>query len=430
MARRGVIVGSRVALVAGALAATVWRAPQYFDAPSFWAEEGTLFFARAWNEGPLAGLTQHPGGYVDLYPNLVTTLAASLVRSGICPLAVAPRVTVLGALAVQLLPIALLAAAASPAWDGPWRRAAAIAAVLFPARTGGLWLNTINSQFFLALAVIVILLEPTAVGRVRRGVYASVLALAGLTGPVSSFVAPLFVWKAWRARTRTSITLAAVSVACAVVQVTCVLVALRQSPAASGRGGGLTLGVLAAVAWMRTVVLPMLGPDAALAFGLRARPLVLGAFFVAPDRLFGLLLLVALVALVALLALGVPKEVRWQLAGSYAVVTVLSLANALGTVGAMLGTIESNARYALVPGVLMLWLVLQNVRAPRSVRSVACAALFTIAIATSAWSWRSTMRWSPSWPAWRAQVAAWEADAHRPLDIWPRGWKMQLAPRR
>jgi hypothetical protein len=150
--------GAGAALVVAAAALTIWREPQYLVAPSFWAEERMLYFARAWDAGVLAGLAQVPVGYLDLYANVATTLAAVLVRTGICSLATAPRVTVMAALLAQLLPVVLVAAATAPAWGGAWRRAAAVAIVLFGARTGALWLNTIDSQIFLGLAAVVVLL--------------------------------------------------------------------------------------------------------------------------------------------------------------------------------------------------------------------------------------------------------------------------------
>jgi hypothetical protein len=416
------------ALVVAAAALTIWRGPQYVVAPSFWAEEGMLFFAQAWNAGGLAGLVQRPVGYLLLYANAATTLAASLVRAGICSLETAPRVTVMAALLAQLLPIVLLAAAKAPAWGGVWRRAGAAAIVLFGTRTGGQWLNTINSQTFLALAAVVVLLEPVNVGARRRSVYASVVALAGLSGAVASFLTPVFVWKAWRARSRTAITIAAASVACALVQVVCVVNA--GASATAGRAHGVTLGAVAAVAWMRTIVLPTLGPTAALAFGARALTLVAGAPVHMAGAWFGVLLVATLVMLIVALALGAPKEVRWPLAGAYLLVTVGSLVGSLGDVAAMLGGVEGNARYAFVPGVLLLWLVLFNVRDVRSARSLVCMAVLACGLVPSAWGWRSTLRWRPGWPAWPAQVAAWERDPRMPLEIWPRGWKIFLRPRR
>jgi hypothetical protein len=89
------------------------------------------------------------------------------------------------------------------------------------------------------------------------------------------------------------------------------------------------------------------------------------------------------------------------------------------------------ARYVFVPGVLVLWLLVLNVRPPASSRRLACGALLAWVLVAGAWSWRASLHWSPAWPAWAAEADAWERRPRRtPLRIWPRGWIMRLAPRR
>ena len=415
---------SGAVLVLLSLGLTVWRGPQYLATPNFWAEDGMLFFAGAWNSGPLHGLVQLPSGYLQLLPNLATSLAAWLVRSGALSLASAPRVTAVAGLLAQLVPIAVIAFAVAPTWGGVLRRAVAIAIVLVVPRTGNIWLNTVNSQFYLALAAIVILLEPPDLTPVRRWAYAALLVLCGLTGPVSALLTPLFVLKVWGARTRSAILLAAVSSLCAAVQVACV-VASATGPA---RGTGLSVGAVGAVAWMRTVVLPVLGEHAAIAFGSRARPLVLGTPFAPPSAVFGMQLVATLGLLVVVLVLGIAREIRWWLAGSYLLVTVSSLVGAVGDVRAMLGSVDGSARYVFIPCVLVSWMLLFNIERLVSARGAAYALVLALAIGSDAWAWRSTLRWRADWPVWADQVAAWERNPRLPLAIWPRGWTMQLVP--
>ena len=265
-------------------------------------------------------------------------------------------------------------------------------------------------------------------GRVRQRIYAAVVAMATLTGPASSFVTPLFLWKAWRTRSRAAIVVAVVSSVCAAVQV----VYVWQGGMLSGpdRAHGLSIVVVAAVALMRTVVLPVLGSDAALAFSrhVQLRPGVVGTHVV-PPAVFTVLLLGTLVLIIVALAYGVRREVRWRLAGSYALVTAGTMMGAFGDLRVMLSGVEASARYAFVPGVLVLWLLVLNVHRFRSVSSLVCAALLAYGLGSAALHWRETLRWKASWPQWRAEVVTWERDQRAPLRIWPRGWTMRLVPR-
>jgi hypothetical protein len=404
-------------LVLASLALTIWRAPQYLVAPSFWAEDGALYFVGAWNGGVLNGLIHRPTGYLNLWANLGTSLAAWLVSIGAITMTAAPRVTAVAALVAQLAPIALVATATSPIWGGPIRRAAAVGIVLFGARTGGMWLNTINSQYFLALAAVVVLLEPADIGRVRSWTYAVVVALAGLSGPVASFVAPLLLVKGWWMRSRAALLVGVVASVCALVQVA--LLASGGPDALGVRAQGLSALVFALLVWSRTVVLPVFGPTAALQLVGHFDP-------AAASLLVPTWLLATLALLVAALALGAPREAR-GLAAGYALVTIGSFTGAVGDVRALLRNYEGGARYAFVPAVLLLWLLLANVRADRRVQSLVCVTLLAMGLATSATTWREGIRWRESWPVWAAEVEAWRRDPSAPLRIWPKPWTMQLA---
>src|SRR5262249_611639 len=158
-------------------------------------------------------------------------------------------------------------------------------------------------------------------------------------------------WKAWRTRSRASVTIAAVSVACALVQLACVWTA--GASATANRAHGVTLGTVAAVAWMRTGVLPAFGQQAALAFGTHVRPFLTRTLFHPVGPWFGIFLVVTLVMLITALGLGAPATVRWPLAAGYLLVTAGSIVGSLGDVGSMLGGVEGNARYAFVPGVML-----------------------------------------------------------------------------
>jgi len=399
----------------------VLRAPLYFSTPSFWAEEGTLYFAVAWTHALPEALTYRPAGYLLLCSNLATTLAVALVRGGILPLARAPLVTVLCAFAVQLVPVAVIAASRAPFWSGALRRSAGVAIILFGALTDEIWLNTINAQPWLTVAAALLLLEPADEPGRAPWARTAVLVLCGLSAPAASALAPLFAWRAWRARTRPAVVQAALLGACAAVQLLCLWLAARSGQHLPPRAQGLALGVFAGTVWVRTLVVPTLGPDAAQRLSLLLRR---GG---EPGPLEGALLLALAVAAIGWIARGLRPDERLALVGAYAVVTALTLLTAVGDSAVLLNGPWASSRYVYASGVLVMLLLLGSAR-PGSgrMRATVCTLLLCAGLAQGALHYRSSLRWRPSWPSWPTEVRAWESDPSRPLHIWPPPWTLAL----
>jgi uncharacterized membrane protein len=412
---------SRWILLLAAALAMITRAPVYLTAPSFWAEEGTLYFAAAWNESLGASLVYRPAGYLLLWANIATTVAARLARGGLLSLVHAPQVTVLFALVAQLVPVAVIAWSRAPFWGGPGRRAAGVVLVITGVLTDEIWLNTVNSQPWLVLAAALLLLEPPACGRRRARAETGLVALAGLTAPATSALLPLFAWRAWRARTRHALALASVVAICALVQVWCLWAAMRAGQALPSRSSGLDVGVFAATVWMRTLIVPLLGTDRAQAFGtsiMRAGGI---------GTAIGATLLALAGLLVGWLARGLRPGDRGMLAGAYALVTSVTFLTAVGDKAMLLHTPWTSSRYAFTPGVLVLLMVLGCVRrGAGALRAAPCALLLVLAMVRGAMQYPGSVRWKPSWPVWSEQVHAWEMNPQRPLEIWPPPWALSL----
>jgi hypothetical protein len=407
-------VGWLIVATAGVLMA--WRAPVYLAEPSFWAEEGQFFFPFAWSRPWLDALVQRPVVYLHLYCNLATLAAAKLASGGLITLESAPRVTAWAGLAAQLVPMAIIGFGRAPEWDGTFRRVVAAALVLLVPRTGGIWLNSVTTQSYLALAAWLLVLEPPQVRGGRATAYAALITVCGLTGPAASFAAPLYVWRAWRARTPAATSQAGIMVACAVLQVVSFLSFFGAS--LPGRGEGFGMLVLAAIVWKRVFVASTLG----LAASERFRTLVGG------DTLATLVLLAGAVAVIVWLAAGLPRERRPWLPGAFVLATA-SLFGAIGDAPRLYAQTEANQRYFLAPAALFLLLVLAGIRREARPRSLVCAALLATALATSAPGWRAGVWWRPTWPRWADEVRTREQDPRAALRIWPLGWTTRLVPR-
>ena len=149
----------------------------------FWAQDGSVYFANAYNDGWLAPLFRPYGGYLQLVPRLVADIAT------IPPLRFAPLLIVW---------VALLIRAAIPAfifssrfnWID-WRgKIAIVAFFLLMPNLAEVHANLTNTQWYLGIYLLaVILADPP---RTRAWVVHdwAVLVAAGLTGPMIIFVLP------------------------------------------------------------------------------------------------------------------------------------------------------------------------------------------------------------------------------------------------
>lgn len=419
----------RLLLVALSLLVVYARAPILFHHPRFWAEEAVVYFRTAWELPWSAALVTPHNGYLSLFNNIAAALAANLV-----PLEWAPLVTTLAALVVQLAPILIILFGRIPLLAGLPRQAVAVLVVLLTPPSAEVWLNTINSQFYLALATCLLLLEdgeiPSRAGRVlRRGF----LVLAGLTGPVSCFLAPLSLYRAWAMRHREPMIQAGILCAAAALQIS-ILGVLGERSTAADRTGSVNVWTTATILTTRTVAEPLLGSDV----GARISTGIV-AFRHGPkiySRALGVALAGGLLALLAFLLWRRQEPGAATLTAGYLLIAVLSIAGSLTRDKAALiqASHVNGGRYFYVPAVLASLLVLSAIGRGSSaferVRSLLCGALLAFSLITNACQFRDNLLLDPGWPDWSAEVASWRRDPSRDLRVWPPGWSLKLDPAR
>ena len=167
-----------------------YRRPGTIFGAQFWAEDGTVFYANAYNAG-LRSLAMAYGGYLNAVSQLAGLLALSV------PLWAAPLLMNVCAIIIQALPVNLFLSArfaAIPMW---LRALAALVYVAIP-NVYEVHANITNVQWTLALlALLVLLADPPRV-RGWRVFDAVVLVLLSLDGPLGMLLAPFAMLLAWR----------------------------------------------------------------------------------------------------------------------------------------------------------------------------------------------------------------------------------------
>ncbi len=170
------------------------RRPDAIFRPQFWAEDGHVWFADAYNLGWWPALFRAQDGYYQTLPRLAAALAL------LAPLSLAPLVLNLVAIAVQALPVSLLLSSRSSAWGT--LRFRALLAVLYVAlpncREMGACVT--SSQWIMTLCTFLVLVASPPESIAGKLFEISILLLCGLTGPFCIFLLPIAVFLAWRRR--------------------------------------------------------------------------------------------------------------------------------------------------------------------------------------------------------------------------------------
>lgn len=203
------------------LAITFLRCPVTIRHPELFAEDGLVWFASAYQQGPFHPLLEAHTGYLQTFPRLVAD-AGLLV-----PMRWLPLLFMLVAVAVQVMPAALVAsrrfATLLPSF--PVRLLLALAYLLIP-NSMEVNANLTNAQWHLGLLAFMVVIADDA-GWWWRAFDVAVVVLSGLTGPFVLVVAPIaLVVLLVRKRPWTRV-LAAILCAEAVIQAVTLLVSPR-----------------------------------------------------------------------------------------------------------------------------------------------------------------------------------------------------------
>ncbi len=219
-------------LIAVGVATWIVRGERRLAQPTFWAEDGLVFFTQEAESGWRSFTTSY-AGYLHAVPRIsAAALSALPVSSQMRGYAVV----------ASLLSLATLAGVLNPrlAWLLPTPLARAGTFLLLAAMPG-LWEsygNVANLIFFggIGLALVALADDPRSLA--GRGGEWLVVVLLGLSGPDVAMIVPLFVYRLVRARSRHSLLLLVSALATAVTQYE---IFLRSSRATADTGTVATL---------------------------------------------------------------------------------------------------------------------------------------------------------------------------------------------
>ncbi len=193
------------------------RSPSLLTHAQFYAEDGTIWFAQAYNLGWLHALLLPQAGYLNTMPRLAAGLAL------LFPLSWAPLVMATVGLLIQSLPVTILLSSRCRTWAPlPTRMVLAAIYVAIP-NAREIHIVVTNSMWHLAVCAVLIAFASSPQTWRGRAFDCVVLLVASLSGPFCIVLAPLIFVFWWRRRQPWSLAVLAVTSLGALTQILLVM---------------------------------------------------------------------------------------------------------------------------------------------------------------------------------------------------------------
>lgn len=396
------------------------RAPSLFYSPRFWAEEGTYYFRHALFVNPLENLFFVRFGYYNLWANLAGSAAAAM------PLEWAPLGSTLLAFAFQLLLTLIVIDSRSKLFNTPLRKLVAIVIPIFTLKSTEVWLNSINSQYFAAVAVFLLLLEEDFSGSPMRLWFRRiVLLVCGLSGPASVMLGPVFLYKFWQTRNKQFFIDMLILGTCGLLHV--YLLKANADGYGSNRFKALDLSTIASVFWVKSLLLMFLGFRKAENIGNDLRDFIIGGG--APW--LAATLWIPLLIVFFFLIRSTPKQYRTVFPLAFFTIGLLSLIGSIGEKTDLISPM-SGQRYFWAPdNILNLWLFAlvpwERLKSlPKGFKSKIPVILFFWMLILGVSSYWRHFYIPPEYPVWSQEIERYRADPTYSPKIWPEKWDVSL----
>jgi hypothetical protein len=232
----------------------VSRRPDAMLNPQFFAEDGTIWFADAWNLGWFNTIFLPYNGYLSTVPRLAAAVALLAHAS------IAPLIMNLTGLVVQALPVSVLLSSRCSGWGSLQSRAALSLIYVALPNSQEIHVLVTNVQWHLALLSCILVLASVPKSAAWRAFDITIFALGGLTGPFSVLLLPVAMFFLWLKRDVWRWVPIGILTLTAIVQVIVLLTAYSSRPNAPPRatwellvrilGGQVYLGALIGPNWL------------------------------------------------------------------------------------------------------------------------------------------------------------------------------------
>jgi hypothetical protein len=212
----------QIAAVLAATAIVFSRQPAALLHAQFFAEDGHVWFADAYNRGWFVSLFRAQDGYFQTLPRLAAALAL------LAPLTFAPLVMNFAGLLIQILPVPLLLSTRLRRLGPLSLRATLALTYLAMPNRSEMNVTIEEGQWHLALVACLLLVCSPPPGRAWKLLDIAVFVLCGLTGPFAILLPPIAALRLWLGRERLGLWPLCILVGTAAVQAWALLATHRD----------------------------------------------------------------------------------------------------------------------------------------------------------------------------------------------------------
>ena len=411
-------------IITGYLILVIVRVPSIFLEGRFWGEEGTAFFSDAYFDNTLSTLFTPRYGYYGFLQRISAFLAVKV------PLEYSPIVTVSISLLIQLLPVILLLYSRIPNMShSKIKQTMGILLVLFIIPNHEIWLNTINSRFYLLVCTGIILIS-TPTNKVVKILRYGILLISGLSGIAAVFLTPLFWLRWWYQKTKSNMIESSILSTCAVLQGLIVLMSITI-------GGNRALAVYPDL-WpyiivIKQIVLPFTGIEYAENCSLYLRPFIgtntirytaialsfyglMGFFFVKYRQKESMYLLIAGIISTFISLIGAIENFEYS--------TMMVHATGMGA-----------GRYYYAPNVffslaILIFISFTEFRKRIISTIMSILLVWLVIVGANEYFRKKHCPWLHFGPNWKTEVHLFHNNPDYKLEIWPRPWRISLNKKR
>jgi hypothetical protein len=190
----GLSFRGQVLLCAVTLLALFSRCPYLLTHAQFYAEDGAVWYAEAYNQGWLHSLTLPEAGYLNTLQRLVAGPSLLL------PLRDVPFFMTFCGLLIQWLPVAILVSSRCRRWAPLSLRLLLAALYVAIPNAREIYIVLTNSQWHLAVAVLLLAFSTPPESNGGRLFDMMLFLVTGFSGPFSILLWPLLLFFWWRRR--------------------------------------------------------------------------------------------------------------------------------------------------------------------------------------------------------------------------------------